>query len=359
MRIFYIRCSTGEQNPARQEAAAKEIEADRIYKDINSGKTTDKRPQLAKMLEDVKEGDMVYCTEISRIARNTKDLLEIVDRLKSKGVSFVSLKEQFDTTTPQGKFMLTMFAAMSELEREYIRERQAEGIAAAKKEGKYKGRTPLKLNMKKFGKAIEEVRAGHRTARSVQAEFGIGKDTYYRRLKELEESSGTNPKKKTKETVPEREPEIPGQVDLFQKNDNIDDEYWNEAETTNDVEPDVYFDGQFHWPVEVLQQYPCIQDMNNGRVINLSKEDFLIGSDPKCDYVLENEVAKPKELIIKYSEKEKEWYAGTVWEEEWKILTKGKDIISVKKKDGLYLSDGDILYLEGVFKLAFRNPKES
>ena len=90
------------------------------------------------MMSFVRTGDTVIVESISRIARNTRDLLTIISSLTEKGVEFVSLKESIDTTTPHGRFMLTVFGALAELERESILERQREGIEIAKAEGKYK-----------------------------------------------------------------------------------------------------------------------------------------------------------------------------------------------------------------------------
>lgn len=143
-KIGYVRVSAVDQNEARQIEAllnAGVVEED-LFIDKQSGKDAD-RKKLQEMLAFVRRGDVVITESISRIARNTKDLLEIVEFLKSKGVEFISQKEAIDTTTPQGKFMLTVFGAMAELERENILERQKEGIAIAKAEGKYKGRKPI------------------------------------------------------------------------------------------------------------------------------------------------------------------------------------------------------------------------
>lgn len=183
MLCFYIRCSTAEQNETRQEEMAKEHHADRVFKDMVSAKNAD-REDLKRMLDFVREGDTVMTESISRIARNTRDLLNITEDLSKKGVEFVSLKENIDTTTPQGRFMLTVFGAMAELERESILQRQAEGIAIAKAAGKYKGRQPKKVDEKRFKKAVEEWRSGSRTAVSVQKEFGITGTTFYRWVKE-------------------------------------------------------------------------------------------------------------------------------------------------------------------------------
>ncbi len=139
MKIGYIRISTTDQNTARQEVLMMELGVEQVFIDRMSGKNTD-RPELKRMMNFVREGDVVIVESISRFARNTKDLLELVDQLTEKQVEFISKKEAIDTTTPTGKFMLTVFGAVAELEREYILQRQKEGIAIAKQNGVYKGR---------------------------------------------------------------------------------------------------------------------------------------------------------------------------------------------------------------------------
>ena len=183
MKVFYARVSTQEQNEARQEAAAKTAECEKVFLDKASGKNAE-RKALKEMLSFVRQGDVVVVSEISRLARNTADLLSIVNQLKEKGVDFVSLKENIDTTTPTGKFMLTIFAAMAEMERETILARQAEGIAEAKKiPGKYQGRKPMDIDKKKFSAACKEWRAGERTAVSIQKEFSMTATTFYKKVK--------------------------------------------------------------------------------------------------------------------------------------------------------------------------------
>lgn len=140
MKVGYVRVSTKEQNTARQELLMKELGVDKVYLEKVSGKNTN-RPELKAMLEFVREGDTVVVESISRFARNTKDLLELIELLQEKKVEFISQKEAIDTTTPTGKFMLTIFGAVSELERSYILQRQREGIEAMpidKKTGKRK-----------------------------------------------------------------------------------------------------------------------------------------------------------------------------------------------------------------------------
>ena len=103
----------------RQEVLMQELGVDEVYIDRLSGKNTD-RPELKKMMDYVRKGDTVIVESISRFARNTRDLLELIEKLSEKDVEFVSRKEAIDTTTPTGKFMLTVFGAVAELEREYI-----------------------------------------------------------------------------------------------------------------------------------------------------------------------------------------------------------------------------------------------
>ena len=183
MKVFYVRCSTAEQNEGRQLAMAKENGIEKIYVDKASGKNTD-RPEFQKMMAFVRDGDVVVTESISRIARNTKDLLSIIDELRVRGVGFVSLKESIDTQTPQGKFMLTVFAAMAQFERECTRQRQEEGIAIAKANHLYKGRKPMDIDDAKFIALCREWQDGKRTATSIQKEFGITATTFYRWYKE-------------------------------------------------------------------------------------------------------------------------------------------------------------------------------
>lgn len=143
-KIAYVRVSTVDQNEARQLEALKKHNIDKWFTEKVSGKDTN-RPELQKMLEYVREGDTVYIHDFSRLARSTKDLLEIVELLQNKKVNLVSNKENLDSNTPTGKLMLTMIAAINEFERQNLLERQREGIAEAKKEGKYKGRKAIDI----------------------------------------------------------------------------------------------------------------------------------------------------------------------------------------------------------------------
>lgn len=139
MIVGYVRVSTVEQNEDRQLVTMAKYEAERVFKEKVSAKDTN-RPELQNMLDFVREGDTVVIHDFSRLARSTKDLLNIVETLQDKGVILISAKENIDSSTPTGKLMLTMIGAINEFERSNLLERQKEGIELAKKKGKYGGR---------------------------------------------------------------------------------------------------------------------------------------------------------------------------------------------------------------------------
>ena len=159
-----------------------ELEVDQLFIDRMSGKSAD-RPALKRMMSFVREGDTVIVESISRFARNTRDLLELVEQLTVKQVEFISKKEAIDTSTPTGKFMLTVFGAVAELEREYILQRQKEGIAIAKENGAYKGRKPRELE--NWPLVITQWKSGKISAITAQRKLGISASTFYRRIKKL------------------------------------------------------------------------------------------------------------------------------------------------------------------------------
>mgnify|MGYP004719910505 FL=1 len=182
MKIGYVRVSTEEQNTARQEIMLRELGVDELFVDRASGKNAD-RPELRRMMEYVRRGDTVIVESISRFARNTRDLLDLVEQLTAKQVEFVSRKEAIDTTTPTGKFMLTVFAAVAELEREYILQRQREGIAIAKQQGKYRGRPPKVYP--DFERIAARWQKGEITAVQAMKQLGMSKTRFYERVKRL------------------------------------------------------------------------------------------------------------------------------------------------------------------------------
>ena len=182
MKIGYVRVSTEEQNTARQEIMLRELGVDELFVDRASGKNAD-RPELNRMMNFVRRGDTVIVESISRFASNTRDLLDLVEQLTAKQVEFVSRKEAIDTTTPTGKFMLTVFAAVAELEREYILQRQREGIAIAKQQGKYRGRPPKVYP--DFERIAARWQKGEITAVQAMKQLGMSKTRFYERVKRL------------------------------------------------------------------------------------------------------------------------------------------------------------------------------
>ncbi|MCL2517374.1 MAG: recombinase family protein [Oscillospiraceae bacterium] len=186
-KIGYIRVSATDQNTDRQEMILKELNLDKYFIEKVSGKNTD-RTQLKKLMEYVREGDTVYIESISRLARSAKDLLNIVQQLQEKSVELISLKENIDTTTPQGRFVLTIFGALSELERENILQRQKEGITAAKMKGKKFGR-PQIAKPKDWDNVIGLWKAKQITAAEAMRRLNLNRGTFYRRVNGYKEKT--------------------------------------------------------------------------------------------------------------------------------------------------------------------------
>ncbi len=185
MKVGYIRVSTVEQNTARQDVLMHELEVEKIFTDKQSGKDTE-RSGLKDMLDFVRSGDIVIVESYSRLARSSRDLLNIIDTLQDKEVEFKSIKENIDTTTASGKLMLTVFAGLYEFERTCTLERTREGIDLAKKAGKYKGRQPIKMDQQKFTKLYDEWKRGERTAVSAYKALNLSRSTFYRKVREYE-----------------------------------------------------------------------------------------------------------------------------------------------------------------------------
>lgn len=181
--IAYVRVSTAEQNEARQIEALKKHNIHKWFTEKVSGKNMN-RPQLEAMLDYVREGDTVYIHDFSRLARSTKDLLTIVEKLQNKKVHLVSNKENLDTSTPTGKLMLTMIAAINEFERENLLERQREGIAIAKEQGKFKGGQVKRIDDKTFTEAYERYQRRELTKTQLAAELKISRPTLDKLIKD-------------------------------------------------------------------------------------------------------------------------------------------------------------------------------
>ena len=184
--IAYVRVSSQDQSTSRQLESLKSYSIEKCFEEKISGKDT-KRPELQKMLEFVRDGDKVYIESISRLARSTRDFLNILDLLNAKGVSLVSLKENIDTSTPQGRFMLSVFAALSELERETTKQRQREGIdivlaTGRTRSGKAYGRPRAVIN-DKYRVAYKQWKEGSLTAVEAMKLAGVKKNTFYKLAK--------------------------------------------------------------------------------------------------------------------------------------------------------------------------------
>ncbi|MBE7031955.1 MAG: recombinase family protein [Ruminococcaceae bacterium] len=187
MELGYVRTSSVDQNEERQVLALinKGVEKGNIFIDKKSGKDTD-REAFQNMLNFCRKGDTIITESISRIARNTKDFLNTMDYLEKKQVEFISMKENIDTSAPTGKFMLTVFSAMYELERDNIRDRQREGFEIRKAKGLYRGKAKMQIDKNEFRKVVSKWRTGEITAVSAMKKLNLKPNTFYRRVKEWE-----------------------------------------------------------------------------------------------------------------------------------------------------------------------------
>lgn len=181
MRFGYARVSAADQNPDRQVDAllAEGIERRNVFVDRVSG-ARESRPALDDMLSRLREGDTVVVLSFDRLARSTRQLLSLAERFEGEGVNLVSLHERIDTTTPQGKLFFTVSSAFAEFERAIIKERQREGIEAAKRRrGSCGGRRPTDVG--RLDSAITLYLAG-KTAQQVRDATGVSRSTLYREL---------------------------------------------------------------------------------------------------------------------------------------------------------------------------------
>lgn len=181
--IGYARVSTRDQNLDRQLKKLQEINCDIIFQEKKTGKNTN-RPEYNKMLEMAKEGDTIVVAELTRISRSTSDLFKLVEDLDERGIKFKSLKEEWlDTTTATGRLLLTIFAGLSQFEREQMLERQAEGIEVAKERGVRFGKK-LQADAD-LDQAIEMYKEGQYPASKIAKMCNVSRATLYRRLKDL------------------------------------------------------------------------------------------------------------------------------------------------------------------------------
>lgn len=186
MNIAYVRVSTVEQNEERQLEGLKKYNIEKWFTEKISAKDTN-RPELKAMLDFAREGDTIYVWDFSRLARSTKDLLDLVEMMEVKGIHFKSIKENLDTSTPSGKLMLTMIGAINEFERSNMLERQREGIAIAKSKGKYKGRK--EVNIDNFEDYYKRYKAREINKSKLAEELNISRPTLDKLIKKYEGSN--------------------------------------------------------------------------------------------------------------------------------------------------------------------------
>lgn len=177
MNIGYVRVSTQDQNLDRQLDLLRLAGCGRIYEEKESGATSD-RPELRRMLDALREGDVVVVTELTRLSRSVRDLFSLVDQIHGTGAEIKSLKEPWlDTTTPQGRLLFTFFAGISEFERELIRQRTMEGLAAARARGRNGGH-PV-LDPKKVELALKMYDSKACTVAEITKATGVSKSALY------------------------------------------------------------------------------------------------------------------------------------------------------------------------------------
>nr|WP_240738556.1 recombinase family protein [Deinococcus fonticola] len=181
MHIGYARVSKDkDQDTALQLKALKEAGAEKVFKESASGGRWD-RPELHKMMEQLREGDVLVVWKLDRLSRSLKDLLTLMERIEEKGAGFRSITENIDTTTPAGRMMMQMVGAFAEFERAMIRERTKAGLEQARSEGRIGGRRP-KLTAQQEKEIVEAVQSGRRTAADCARLFGIHPSTVSRLL---------------------------------------------------------------------------------------------------------------------------------------------------------------------------------
>ena len=179
MLIGYARVSKGdEQSTAPQLAALRSAGVERTFEEQASGGRWD-RPELHRMVDQLRRGDVVVVWKLDRLSRSLKDLLAILDRIEGKGAGFRSLTESIDTTTPAGRMMMQMVGSFAEFERAMIRERTSAGLAQARAEGRVGGRRP-KLNPAQRADVIENVASGRKSAAQMARLYGVSEATISR-----------------------------------------------------------------------------------------------------------------------------------------------------------------------------------
>lgn len=184
MRIGYARVSTEEQETAPQMDALNAANCDRIYQESMSGKSK-QRPELNRMLDALRDGDVVVVQRLDRLGRSLKDLIDLLDDFNQRGVNFISLTENIDTTTATGELAFHMIGAIAQFERRLISERTKAGLSAARARGR-KGGRKAKLSASDIKKAHAMLLDPNMTKAEVAAHFGVSRPTLNKALANLE-----------------------------------------------------------------------------------------------------------------------------------------------------------------------------
>lgn len=184
-KLGYIRVSTAEQNEARQVERMREngiADEDMFIEKITGVASWTARPKLEECIKYARKGDTLYVESVTRLGRSLRGLLDIIEVLKQKQVELVSFKENIDTNTANGRLMFNMYMSLSEWERDMAKERQAEGIAIAKLNGKYKGRVEKKIE--NFIEVYKKWSEGKITASEASRQLNISRSTFYRKIEQ-------------------------------------------------------------------------------------------------------------------------------------------------------------------------------
>lgn len=189
MNIGYVRVSTEEQNEQRQIEGLEKYKIEKWFIEKVSAKDMN-RPKLKELIDFAREGDTVYIHDFSRIARSTRDLLALIDTFNEKGIFLVSNKENIDTATPTGKLLVTMIGAINEFERQNMLERQKEGIAIAKRAGKFKGRKRTTINSDNFRIQYERYMKREINKKELAKVLNISRPTLDKYIAEYKEKIG-------------------------------------------------------------------------------------------------------------------------------------------------------------------------
>ena len=181
MKVGYARVSTSDQDVRMQRSVLTEAGCEHIFTDEGVSGAKAVRPGLDAALSALQAGDVLVVYKLDRLGRSIKDLLKLVDRLQERNIQLMSLTEQIDTTTPQGRLFFHIFASLGQFERDLIRERTKAGIKAAKAAGASVGR-PAAVTDDKLRKAADMLRGGVLTMQEIARRLGVGRSTLYRAL---------------------------------------------------------------------------------------------------------------------------------------------------------------------------------